>query len=119
MPSDGYIPVQDLSLEAVEAEAVFVKHIPEIARVLTEQEEGERSTGKITITLKVEIEKKEQGLTFLTTAALKSPGFCGRGVSGHLAPDGRVRVVGTPDQIAIFGGGDVDEDRIAIDEPEH
>lgn len=99
---DGYVPVQDMSLAAIEAEAVFARHVPEIAKVLQEQEEGRRVAGKVTLTLKIEIEQRQDGLALVTTGKLTAPGYSGRGVRGHLAPDGRVRIVGTPDQITIW-----------------
>ncbi len=83
----AFIELSKLSLETSGGEALFQRHLKDIAVAFEQQDDGLRVEGAATVTLKVKIMREASGLRIKTTAESKIPGFIAMAVNGRMDGD--------------------------------
>lgn len=107
MTTKTFVPVEDVSLVGLGAEALLDFHRDQIARAMVDQEEGRRADGDATMTIKLTVGRRSGALRYHLTAGLKLPGINTVAQIGHMAIGAngkpRLRLQNTGDQLLIPG----------------
>jgi hypothetical protein len=83
--SKTYVPVTDVTLEALGCEQMLDIHRDQIAQAMVDQEEGRRAKGVAELIIKLKIGQRDGALVYHVTGQLKLPGYNTIAQIGHLA----------------------------------